>query len=177
MNISAAKIISILRISGFPVLMFCFLFGAISAKAQEAKPFYWGSVAYGTPVITDDAFNTNGLLEIKAGAELVNGITLVGGLENTLSGSDSIPERFSLFLGPGYMFRDQRIFFSIHTGLGYPFYRNAPEGYPQNPGLHSAVDMGIRLASKITVGIGLSNHLAQDVNAFTLRFWLQLNSE
>ncbi len=147
------------------------------AFGQQNERFFWLNAAYGTPVITNTNFNTNGLLEIKAGAKIVNNITLVGGLENTLRGTDSIPERFSPYFGPGYVFMDQRIFLSIHTGIGYPFYRNAPEGYTRGPGLHTALDLGIRLASKITAGIGLSNHLAADINAFTLRFWFQINSD
>lgn len=139
--------------------------------------WFWVSAAYGTPVITNTTYNSAGLLEIKAGGVLTKNLTLVGGLENTLRGTDSIPERFSPFLGPGFIFRDQRIFLSMHTGISYPFYRNAPEDYPQNPGLQSAIDLGVRLAPKITVGIGLSNHLAKDINAFTFRFWLQINSE
>lgn len=164
-----------LRYSLFALLLSTTCF---AQQADEPLPWYWFSAAYGTPVITNSTFNQGGVLEIKGGARITySNITLVGGLENTLSNTDSlVPERFSLFFGPGYLFKDERIFFSIHTGLSYPFYRNAPE-YPREPGLHTSLDVGIRLASKFTVGIGLSNQLAKDIQAFTLRFWVQLNSD
>ena len=139
--------------------------------------FFWVSASYGTPVIVNSPYNFNGVLEFKAGARITsNNITLVGGLENTLNDANNIPERFSPFLGPGYFFTDKLIFFSIHTGLSYPFYKDAPD-YPQDPGLHSALDLGLRIASNVTAGIGLSHFIANDVNAFTLRFWFQINSE
>ena len=162
-------------------ILIIFIFSPLLLSAQqvtEPVQWFWVSAAYGTPVITQSTFNKGGVLEIKAGGRLTpNNITLVGGLENTLSSGDSIvPERFSPFFGPGYLFKDQRIFFSIHTGLSYPFYRNAPD-YPRNLGLYSCLDIGLRLASRFTVGVGLSSQLAKDVSAFNLRFWIQLNSD
>ena len=157
-----------------------FLVSVLSQAQPISEPvkWLWISAAYGTPVITNSTFNQNGLLEIKAGGRITHtNITLVGGLENTLTSGDTVvPERFSLFFGPGFIFKDKLMFFSIHTGLSYPFYKNAPD-YPKNPGLHSSIDIGVRIGSRFTVGLGLSNHLASDINAYNLRFWVQLNSD
>lgn len=162
----------------FSVFLLLVGINQLQAQPLDTSKWYWIAAGYGTPVITQSTFNQGGILEIKAGTRIIpNGITLVGGLENTLSNRDSlVPERFSPFFGPGYMFKDDRIFFSIHTGLSYPLYKNAPE-YPRNPGLYSCIDIGIRIVSRFTIGIGLSNQLAKDVNAFNLRFWVQLNSD
>lgn len=163
-----------------PLVFFLFLVNA-QAQQLDSEPlqWLWVSANYGTPVITTSDFNKNGIIEIKVGGRLTsNNITLVGGLNNSLRGNDSIlPERFSLFFGPGYMFKDNRIFFSIHTGLSYPFYKNAPENYPQSLGLHNALDLGLRLAAKFTVGVGINQHISNDIPAYTFRFFLQMNSE
>ena len=162
------------------LLLFALLLSSVcqAQLADEPVPWYWFSAAYGTPVLTNSTFYDGGFLEIKVGGRITSSnITVVGGLENSLASSDSaLPERFSLFFGPGYMFKDERIFFSIHTGLSYPFYRNAPD-YQQDIGLHTSLDVGVRVAPKFTLGVGLSNQLAKDVQAFAIRFWVQLNTD
>ena len=166
----------------FFVPLASFLF-AINCYAQQTGPeslqWFWVSANYGTPVITTSDFNKNGILEIKVGSRLTaNNITLVGGLNNSLRGNDSIlPERFSLFFGPGYFFKDKRIFFSVNAGLSYPFYKNAPEDYPQSLGMHNALDLGLRLATKFTIGVGMNQHISNDVPAYTFRFFIQMNSQ
>ncbi len=168
----------------FTQILLCFaLFGfyAASAQNQVGEPFewFWASAAYGTPVITNSTHNQYGVLEIKVGGRISpQNISLVGGLNNSLIGdSSSTPERFSLFLGPGYFFKDKLVFFSIHAGLSYPFYKNAPENYPQTLGLQNALDLGFRLAPKMTLGIGLNQFITNDVPAYTFRFFVQLNSK
>lgn len=162
-------------------LIYALLISVGLQAQEEIEPlqWYWASLSYGTPVITNSPFNENGVLEIKVGARLTeSNISLVGGLNNSLVNSNSsVPERFSLFFGPGYFFKDRLIFFSIHTGLSYPFYKNAPEGYPQSLGMHNALDLGVRLVPKMAVGIGFNQHISNDVPAYALHFFLQLNSK
>jgi hypothetical protein len=157
-----------------------FIFSAVcnAQPVVEPMPWYWFNVGYGTPTLTNSAYNQGGVLAITAGGRLsYTNITLVGGLENTINSGDSlIPERFSLFFGPGFIVKDKLIFLSMHTGLSYPFYRNAPD-YPQEPGLRTCLDFGIRVAQKFTLGVGISNDLAKDVAAFNIRFWVQINSD
>jgi len=162
-------------------LLVYLLFFSSLGKAQnvdEPLPWYWFNVGYGTPTITNSTYNQGGVLALTAGGRFsYTNITLVGGLENTINSGDSlVPERFSLFFGPGFIFKDKLIFLSLHTGLCYPFYRNAPD-YHQELGVRTSLDLGIRIVPKFTVGVGISNDLAKDVAAFNLRIWVQFNSD
>lgn len=161
----------------FRISLFLTLFFAGQILAQETVDsfrWFWINASYGIPVITNSSYNENGIIEIKAGARLTeSNITLVGGVNNTVS---QIPERFSLFLGPGYFFKDRWIFFGIHTGISYPFYKNSPD-HQQNLGMHNALDLGLRIVPKFAVGVGMNQHISNDIPSYTFRFFIQISSE
>jgi hypothetical protein len=147
-----------------------FIAGALAAQDATSQPDLWLIAGYGTPVITDSPFNAGGELEIKLGGRIAQSdLTLVGGLANSLTSGTDNPERFSLFVGPGYVFTDRVIFFSLHTGVSYPFYRNAPE-VVQNVSWYNALDLGVRIVPKFALGIGFNSYISREVPAYHLRF-------
>jgi hypothetical protein len=94
-----------------------FIAGALAAQDATSQPDLWLIAGYGTPVITDSPFNAGGELEIKLGGRIAQSdLTLVGGLANSLTSGTDNPERFSLFVGPGYVFTDRRDFFQFTHG-------------------------------------------------------------
>lgn len=147
-----------------------FIVFSLAAQDDATRPNMWLVAGYGTPIITNSPFNPGGELEIKLGGRVAESdLTLVGGLSNSLNSGTTNPERFSLFLGPGYLFTDRLIFFSLHTGVSYPFYRNAPE-VQQNVSWYNAIDLGLKLVPKFAVGIGFNGYISQEVPAYHLRF-------
>jgi hypothetical protein len=148
-----------------------FLFAQQKGTSEN---WFWFNTAFAVPVITNSYYYEEGSLELKVGGNIAQtNITLAGGVNNSLRRT---PERFGLFIGPGYLFTDRLIFFHIQTGINYPFYKN-DDTTPQIVGMHNALDLGIRIVPKFTIGVGLNQLLSGDMPAYSFRLFLQVNGQ